>query len=313
MRSALGRAHRIAQEEGRDPTTVGFDLDGQGNVTVSRTPSWQTLDYIKRGMDDVVESYRDPTSGRLNLDTEGRAINNTLRDYMARFDRANPDYASARAAWAGPNQARGALERGQQALNMTADDLTHATRDMSAGERQFFALGLRRAMVEHVARSGDNADPVNRLIGTGAKRGALQRLFGGRRGFDQFIETVRAEQEGFRTFQRATQGSPTMQNAADDTALNIGTAVTDIALVGAPVTSATRWTAKLLGNRASDQTRQEVASILSETNPARLNELAGELRREAARRRQTQARSSRVGRGVGKAAGLIPMYGTPDF
>jgi hypothetical protein len=53
-------------------------------------------DYVKRGMDDVIEGYRDAVTGKLNLDTEGRAINNTLRSFHQAFDAANPDYAAAR-------------------------------------------------------------------------------------------------------------------------------------------------------------------------------------------------------------------------
>lgn len=76
--------------------------DPQSVSAVNRQPSWQTLDYVKRGLDDVLEGCRDKTTGKLALDTESKAVNDTLRGLLSRLDTSNPDYAAARAACAGP-------------------------------------------------------------------------------------------------------------------------------------------------------------------------------------------------------------------
>lgn len=81
MRKAMSRAATIAAEEGRDPAALGFDFDAAGDVVHVRTPSNQTLDYVKRGLDDVLEGYRDGTTGKLRLDEGGRAVLNTLNEY----------------------------------------------------------------------------------------------------------------------------------------------------------------------------------------------------------------------------------------
>lgn len=308
MQRALQRASRIAQEEGRDPTTTGFDVNSSGEVTVSRTPSWQTLDYVKRGMDDVIESYRDPTSGRLNLDTEGRAINNTQRSFLSAFDQANPDYAAARSAYAGPVRGIDAMNQGRQALSMTADDLEARMRDMSPYERQMFQLGTRRAMAELVASKGDTADVVHALTGTGKKRAMLARLFGSRQDFQRFVDTLGHEQEAFRTFRTARLGSPTAANLQDDNAL--ADAVTEggaSLLTGGHgmLRAAARFVTSAGRRRINDNTAQEITALLSESDPARLRQLASELRQEQARQASLTARRARNARVGGVVAGEV--------
>lgn len=282
MRRAMQRARRIAEEEGRDPTTLGFEINQAGEVTVTRVPSWQTLDYIKRGMDDVVESYRDPTSGRLNLDTEGRAVNNTLRTFLRAFDEANPDYAAARAAYGGPVRGIDAMNRGRQALSMTADDLEAIMRDMTPFDRDMFRLGARRAMAEQIESRGDTANMVNALVGTGKKRAMLARLFGDRRQFERFVDTLDLEERGFQTFRRARTGSPTAPNQQDDSALAVATGVADLASSGAPIISALRIASRAHRGRQAEAAQQAIATMLGETNPDRIRALIARFRRAEA-------------------------------
>lgn len=302
MRSAMQNAYRIAQEEGRDPTVMGFELNSAGEVTLTRTPSWQTWDYVKRGLDDVLEGYRDTTTGRLNLNTYGRAANDTTRGFLREFDTANPDYAAARAAWAGPTRARAAMDAGRKALNMNADDLTARMKGMSPSEREMFRLGHRRAMAEHITASGDSADAVRRIVGTGKKRAALARLYDNDPAFDRFVSTLNREQEGFRTFARATQGSPTAANVADDA--NLANVTMDLAH-GSPVRAALRQVLKYGAGRAGRNAQQEVSALLSETEPSRIGEFVGELRAQAGRRQGAARRGNRVARVGGNIAGQI--------
>jgi hypothetical protein len=136
MQRAMARAMRIASEEGREPNDLGFrvvqkagtpeqihskriaefDL-GEGrtmrrevvetkdgpvplesvHVQVER-PSAQTYDYVKRGLDDILESYRDKVTGKLRLDEEGRAIRDTLGAFRSELTTANPAYGRALSA-----------------------------------------------------------------------------------------------------------------------------------------------------------------------------------------------------------------------
>lgn len=133
MRKAMSRAQTIAAEEGRDPTELGFktvkgittrqvpvmeraptgemrtttkvenlpgDLTDQ--VVHVENPTAQTWDYVKRGLDDVLETYRDKTTGRLRLDEAGKATLGTLNQLRDELTTLNPKYKVALAAGGEP-------------------------------------------------------------------------------------------------------------------------------------------------------------------------------------------------------------------
>ena len=216
MQGAMNRAKRIATEEGEDPTALGFDLNDQAEVVLTRVPSWKTLDFIKKGMDDVVEQYRDKTTGKLVLDTEGRAINNTLRAFLARVDKANPDYAAARKAYAGPAAMRTALDKGAKALRKSPDDISAEIKDMSDSEIELYRTGVRKAITDMLGTKGDWADKVNALVGTPKSRAALTRVFGGNAKFERFIQTLKDERQVGLTYKAVSTGSPTASRVAFD-------------------------------------------------------------------------------------------------
>lgn len=283
MKAALKNAHKIALEAGDDPNTLGFDFNEAGDVILREVPSWQTMDYVKRGLDDVLETFRDSTTQKLNLNTYGNEVDNTRRAFIAAFDKANPTYAAARSAWAGPVRARSALDRGLKALNKTGDDIEEDLRDMGAAEKEMYKLGIRRAMAELVDSKGGTANLVNAISGSGKKRAMLARAFGDRREFERFVRTLDVEEQAFRTFGRARTGSPTAPNLADDTQLAVSTGVADIALTGLPIISALRLASRAKQARAIENAQQAIAEMLGETNPARVRELIQRFKQAEAR------------------------------
>jgi hypothetical protein len=307
VQKALGNARKIAQEEGDDPDAIGLVVrDGQ--TLVGAAPSWKTLDYIKRGLDDVVETYRDSTTGKLNLNTEGKAVNNTLRQYIGMLDAANPAYKEARAAYAGEVKGIAAMNDGRKALNLTADDLEAKMRGMSPYEKEMYALGARRAMAETVRSKGDTADVVNALVGTGKKRAMLARLFApnDRKAFQRFVDTLSQEKEGWRTFKQSLLGSPTAANHADDAALEFAVTAAELtAHGGIPVATGIRKASKFLGRQVSEKVQQQIAALLSNTDPAALGELAAQLHKAAVRRGIKLKLGKTVRVGVGNSAAPV--------
>ncbi|MXO75343.1 hypothetical protein GRI40_08970 [Altererythrobacter aerius] len=177
MSKALDNAVRIAREEGRDPVQLGFVFDDAGNATMIRQPSWQTIDYVKRGLDDVVEGYRDKTTGKLVLDDEGRAVNDTLRELLKRADTANPDYAAARAAYAGPAAERDAMRRGQNAMRMSPDQLSVNVANASTSQVEQMRLGFQSALGEQAGRYRNSANPFNSVLNTPAMEQRLATMY----------------------------------------------------------------------------------------------------------------------------------------
>lgn len=330
-RGALGRARTIAANERRDPEALGFQLDADGNVrldptlhlnedgSISQEPAMsrgytqQTLDYVKRGLDDIIEQYRDPVTQRLTLDEAGRAVNGVRAQLLTENDRLNPVYQQARQAYAGPASAEEALQLGRQSLNSSAEDIEAALGRMGDAQREQYALGFRSAMADNINRAVDGAGQAQRLLGTPRKRQALQAVFGGEENFNRFLQTMADERATTDTYRSVMTGSQTAERVAADAQTSDGGLLETAA--GATLRGVTQPVGllgdlvKSLGEvnrfgagQAGDATRERVAALLSETDPEILTNLAREIRQAAARQR---LRSRGVNRALGKSGGAI--------
>jgi len=215
-RGALKRAYNIAANEGIDPHRLGIDLDMQGEPTLTRVPTTQTLDYVKRGLDDIIEKNRSPLTGKLILDESGKAVNGVKQRLLAEMDRLNPDYKAARAAYAGPAKLREAMMDGKAALNKSAAEINQRLKNMTPAEHEQYALGLRSAIADKLESGADNSNKVRQLVANPKKRAALQQVFGGRSNLDRFLATLDNEQKAFETYAAVHRGSPTAERRGED-------------------------------------------------------------------------------------------------
>jgi hypothetical protein len=339
-RKAMSRAQTIAANERRDPTALGFALDDEGNVVLnpivqassegedlilSQSPervrqfSPQTMDYVKRGLDDVVEANRDKVTRRLNLDEGGRAEAMVRDQFREELKRLNPDYANALRAYQGPASARQAMEAGKSALNYSDHEIERAVTKLSEADRQQFALGFRAAMAEALDRRVDGADKVGALLGSPRKRKALAKVFGGEDGLDNFLRTMADERLGNETYRAVRTGSPTAERVAEDE--NTGNLVEQGGLaaynaVRGNVPGLLRQGANAFqdyrrfgAGQAAQRAREDAAALLTETDPVKLRESLREaLRNQALLRARLAARrkASIAGSvGAGEFAGSI--------
>ena len=165
---ALREAYNEVLDEGLDPSAAGIVQTEGGMVMAS--PSWQSLDYAKRGLDNIIE--RGIRQGDMPEVRRAQAMKSTL---LQRMDEANPAYAEARRAYAGPAQERGFLEQGQQATRTRPDELSVELANLTPEQRQQMQLGFQS---ETMARAGDvrnNNNPWAQLnsVNTEGRMGAL--------------------------------------------------------------------------------------------------------------------------------------------
>lgn len=314
---AMVRARRIAEEEGRDPTSLGFDLNAQGEVILTRAPSWETLHYIKTGLDDVIEGYRDKVTGRLVLDAEGRLINATKNALLGVMDGANPAYKAARAAYAGQASMRDALELGAGALSRSPDDVAANIKTLGPAEMEMYRLGLRKSIVDLIGKKGDYADKVNALIGTPKARAVLKKVLGGEANYDRFIATLQDERAMGLTYKAVHGNSATAGRMAFDETTsgeNIAKHVFDVSsaaktggLVGATVRTGEKIAeaGRFGAGAAGDRARTDVARLLSESDPDMIVEIAKQANRAVAKQRLGKRVGSRRAAGAGTVGGTI--------
>jgi hypothetical protein len=216
-KSAIARARTIAANDRVDPNKLGFDLDEQGEVQLVKNPSPQTLDYVKRGLDDVVEDNRDKTTGRLVLNTAQRAENNVRHSFVSEMDKLYPDtYPAARQAFAGPAAAAAALQKGASISAKDAETVAAETANLSPSELEQYKLGVRSALSKALEGRVDGGDKVKALVGSPKKRMVLAKLFGGEANFGKFMDTLGDEGQAAATYGRVNTGSMTAANLADD-------------------------------------------------------------------------------------------------
>ena len=199
MTAAMGRAVSIAREEGRDPSTMGFIFDNNGDPIGIRTPSWQTLDYVRRGLDDGLNALRDSVTLKLNLDEAGRALVQTRTDFNNALRANNTAYASALDAWAGPSRAMDYITNGRLFLRGDPEAVAQRFEDMSPVDQEYFRLGAAQELKVRIEKRIDGSDPYNSLWGSDDMKARLATVFPDEAALAQFVRTVESEHTMIQT------------------------------------------------------------------------------------------------------------------
>lgn len=285
LRHGLMIQRREALAEGRafDPRSYGVTgFNEAGDPIVQGTPNLRTLDAIKRGIDDMLETYRDKTTGRLVLDEAGRALEKVRKSYVTAVDKAAPDvYRQARAAWSGPSQSRDAMQAGTDIFKLRPEQIRDRLSGMAEGDREFFRIGAARAIRDRIEATPDGADAVRRFFDTPRKREILAAAFPSEAAFKAFERAMQRETAMLRNarFVSPNTGSQTFSRQAEATDAN-PSAVMEAA--GAMLqgqspknailgTIAGRTAARVGGYTPG--VANEIVDALMSTNPARQREV----------------------------------------
>lgn len=270
-------ALKAAQEHLQGQPNPVNPLPVQGYTT-------KTLDYVKRGMDDVLEQQRNPITGKLVLDEAGAAQNGVKNRLLSEMDRLNPAYGDARAAYAGPMQSRDALAFGQDAVSMNPDMLGVALAGRSPEHLAQTQLGYRGGLMDQANKVRYSSNPFDATIGTPAAEQRLGVMFPDNPGVSNLLRTRDMENGLARTTNDILGNSKTAQRAiADQTFQGDGLAQTalDLGLSAAtgqvPIGTMIRGVGKIglkdamklgLGKRAAAKA-DALAPSLFNTNPER--------------------------------------------
>jgi hypothetical protein len=215
----LERIDSVTQQKPFDPTTLGVDLDQEGNVKLTSAPNMRVLDAGKRGLDSMIADERNPITGRLSQ--RGVSLDQFRRAYLGELDGLDTsgNYAAARSAWSGPSASMDALQGGQTILNKSPAEIAadvDRLNSNSPGDLEFYKLGAANALQDKIAKTGMGGDEAKRLIGNQYTQQQLRPLFDGPDDYDRFINSVTAENRMFETKQKLIGGSQTAERMAED-------------------------------------------------------------------------------------------------
>jgi len=136
----------------------------------------ETLDYTKRGMDDILEANRNQITGKLNLDEMGRSQNEVLRALIGEMDARNPAYGAARQAYAGPAAERQALYNGRAAVTENPDLVAIQAANQTPERLAMMQLGARDRIMQGAEALSNSTNPY-RILNTPAMERRLGALY----------------------------------------------------------------------------------------------------------------------------------------
>lgn len=279
LKAALPRAARIMQNEGLDPKALGLTFNEAGDPKFESVPSFRSLRYVKQGLDDVLDTYRDKVTGKLVLDTEGRGILDLRNTFVDALRDANKPYGRALDAYAGDSVLMDALSHGRSIFAPAGaearDTLLRSLDKMNAAEREAYRLGVFQAIDDRITNLRDGSDPTKAIFGTPALRVRIAAAFDDPKQFEAFERAVKREAELYRNAQAVSPrtGSQTDLRAGERAALSDGGDIVDAALSGSPtnaalslVRAAARGRPKSLDRAVADR----LAPELFTSDPARV-------------------------------------------
>lgn len=180
------------------------------NIITKTTPTLRVLDAAKQGLDAMLEKYRDPYSGKLNLDPAGVSINNMRAKLVAELRAASPTYAEYLDAWAGPSQVKDAMARGRSVLNNDPEITSKLIKGMSDSEKQGYQIGLARALQDKIT---DNPQSALRYFDKGSIEAKMRAGFPSSEAYNAFKQSALSEARMHQTFAQARTNSPSVRRA----------------------------------------------------------------------------------------------------
>ena len=218
IQEAWSGAQDIAEYDGVDLSDAVEVRDGG---TVFAKPTLETMDYIKRSLDDQVNTlYR---AGATTKASVAKGLRNRLRDYL---DRATADadgvsvYKQARSIYAGHAAAEEAAEEGRKFILRPATFNKRMLANFGNHQKEAFKVGVADALRYQILETGDKADALNKIFNSPARRNRLRTAFDSDEQFALFEQAMRDEELMAMTSTRATQGSRTAPMLADQQAAN---------------------------------------------------------------------------------------------
>jgi hypothetical protein len=313
---------RAAELRGEDASRFKlndiYNLDKDGNmISVGKIPDVRTLDYIKRGIDALIDKgYKGEGMGK----AEANALKDLRKAYIGVIDDNVPEYAAARAKYAGDMEVLDALRLGRTdylSPKMLPAEAKKLVDSMSDAERDALRAGVAQSLLTKVMDSPQQINAAQRIIGAPATRKRLEALFQDPNEYKVFEAALQRESELFRNAQDIVRGSRTANKTEALKDLKAGNGIFDIAGEAVDIASGSPGSVvgrvlKYLQARTSldEKTAGEVAKMLKSGTTQEVDDTLKRLESSSAKfieDKNTSARRLKTVSGtVGAAAPTTP-------
>ena len=329
FKKAFKEAQAISNKEARAAELRGEDAsrfklndiygqDKDGNLTtVGKIPDVRTLDYIKRGIDALIDKgYR----GEGMSKAEANALKDLKKAYVQVIDENVPEYAVARAKYAGDMEVLDALRLGRTdylSPKMLPAEAKKVVDAMSDGERDALRAGVAQSLLTKVMDAPQQINAAQRIIGAPATRKRLEALFQDPNEYKVFEAAMQRESELFRNAQNIIRGSRTANKQEAIADLKSGSGIFDIAgeavdvAVGSPGSVIGRVLKYLQARTTLDEkSAGEIATMLKSGTVQEMQDTLNRLEASSAKfiegREKSARRLKTISGTVGAAAPTTP-------
>lgn len=163
---AFSEAQRAARYEGLVfPNLVATSNDGARKIVGDYTV--KDVDMVKRGLDRIIETNTDAITGKAN--SEARRATTLKNAIVGEVDKMAPEYAQARAAWAGPSAVMEAMKAGQRLFNERAEITARDIAKLGQSEKEGFLIGALDAVNQRIGRKIEGQDVTGAFRSGNAK------------------------------------------------------------------------------------------------------------------------------------------------
>jgi hypothetical protein len=248
-----------------------FGADGSISIKVNpdgsrALPSLAFWDQVKRNLDGMIGTAQ--RSGDDALTADLTAMKQKL---VGALDQTVPEYRAARAGAASYFGAEDALDAGKMFANKTRElpEAQKAFNAMNASEKQAFRVGFASEIIDKIKDARFRANVIDQAFGSPAKREMMELVFGKAKA-KELEAYVRVEELADKL--RNSLGNSTTARQLMELGIGAGSGALLTggdwkgALGGAALVKGGRF----LAQRADNKVMQEVAKLLTSSDPADL-------------------------------------------
>ena len=188
-----------------------------------KVPVAEVFDNAKQHLDNLISDGDNRFVAKAGTTTSNRPAELQRQELLASLDAQNPEYAAARAAYAGPVADRTAFQVGRQeapgSIRKTVPDAIHQMRGMTPSQTAQMQLGDRTRIADQIGAIPVNGDATKPIIGNDT-RSALIRQIHGPEAADRLNALTANEKDAHLTYREVFGNSMTANRDAVDNGMS---------------------------------------------------------------------------------------------
>jgi hypothetical protein len=308
-RRIAGIEKAAAQLRGEDVSR--FDLEDifvanpQGEITIQKLPDVKTLDYVKRGLDSLIDTQFGGNAINKTMAANLRTLRNDLVNAIDKATEVNgvSAYRNARRQYAGDLEVLDALRTGRSDFaSLQPEQITAMASNMSQAEKDAFREGVVQGLFESINNTSQERNFAKLFANNPNLLSKLKPLFDSSAQFDLFDEAMKRQSQLFRQEAGMVRGSQTAarRSAAerfesDPYALALFELGSGASLPGMVVKALSRA-------QVTDDVAAQMAKMLNAGTPDEIAAVVEALERYGTSSEAAEWAAKHIGRGTSSAA-----------